>query len=96
MTEISKANFKTFCFDLISSEVKLDIVIQERNEKGIRAIYCEVPELSRLKREYPQEKDLYKYIAKHIKDSYFHVCEYDNKKKLLVIDGSKYTDIILV
>ena len=55
MTEISKANFKTFCFDLISSEVKLDTVIQERNEKGIRAIYCEVPELSRLKREYPQE-----------------------------------------
>ena len=35
MTEISKANFKTFCFDLISSEVKLDTVIQERNEKGI-------------------------------------------------------------
>lgn len=96
MIEISKEKFKNFCFDLISSEAKLDTVIQERNEKGIRAIYCEMAELSRLKKEYPQEKDLYKYIAKHIKDSCFHICEYDNKKKLLTIDGSVYPEVILV
>ena len=96
MVEVSKTGFKNLCFDLIGSETKLDIVVREENEKGIRAIYCEVPALSALKKQYPDVKELYKYIAKHIKDSCFHVCEYNKKTKLLVIDGSKYDEIIIV
>lgn len=96
MVEVSRNGFKNLCFDLIGSETKLDIVIREENEKGIRAIYCEVPTLSKLKKEYPDIKDLYTYIAKNIKDSCFHVCEYNKKTKLLIIDGSKYEEIIIV
>jgi len=94
MILLNKNNFKQFCLDIIQSDVHLTEVIKNETEAGLMVIYCESSKYNELTKKYPDKEKLYDFIAKNKNESYFHLCSYDKKKKLLVIDGGKISDVI--
>ena len=94
MIKLNKSNFKQFCLDIINSDVHLTEVIKNTTEAGMMVIYCESSTYNQLVKQYPDKAKLYDFIAKNKDAEYFHMCSYDKKKKLLVIDGGKIEDVI--
>ena len=94
MIVLNKHTFKQFCLDIIQSDVHLTEVIKNETEAGLMVVYCESSKYNELTKQYPDKAKLYDFIAKHKDDDYFHLCSYDKKKKLLLIDGGKINDVI--
>ena len=87
MTEIHRQNFKKLVEDLLQSETHLTVVVKEGGPNIMSIVYCESHTLNELKKQYPEEKKLYKYIEKHFKELPIHTALYNKNEMKLTIDG---------
>lgn len=87
MISVYRQNFKKLVEDLIASETHLTVVVKEGGQNVMSYVYCESHTLNELKKQYTDEKKLYKYIEKHFKELPIHTALYNKNEMKLTIDG---------